>query len=53
MLCQTLINKNPELKVLVSVPTIILKRQWQREIDKTKFSKNVTVEVINTILTKS
>ena len=52
MLCQTLINKNPNLKILVSVPTIVLKHQWQEEINKTKFSNNVTVEVINTILTR-
>ena len=52
MLCKMLWNKNPDIKILISVPTLILKQQWQAQVDQTKFSKNIRIEVINTIITK-
>lgn len=53
IVCHKLWKKNPNIKILISVPTLILKSQWLEDINKTKFAKNVQVEVINTILSKS
>ena len=52
IVCHKLWRKNPNIKILISVPTIILKSQWLEDINKTKFANNVQVEVINTILSK-
>ena len=53
MACVKLLKIRPDAKILISVPTTILKEQWLRDVAKTKFFGNVTVEVINSILKKS
>ena len=47
-----LLTKYPNLKTLVVVPTIDLKKQWIKEIDELGLSLNCDVQVINTIITK-
>lgn len=53
MACVKLLKIRPDAKILISVPTTILKEQRLRDVAKTKFFGNVTVEVINSILKKS
>lgn len=53
MACVKLLKVRPNAKILISVPTTLLKEQWLKDVAKTKFFNNVTVEVINTILKKT
>ena len=45
-----MIRKRPDLQVLISVPTDVLKNQWQDHVIKRGLIKNVKVEIINTII---
>lgn len=47
MTIQRVLNKAPTCKVVVVVPTIVLKDQWKRELSKFRI-KNVNVLVLNT-----
>ena len=47
-----LINKKPDFKILVVVPTTLLKEQWVQQLDSFGLSLNCNVQVINTIITK-
>ena len=49
---QLLTQKNPNLKILVVVPTDNLKNQWLKQLVEWKLLKNVTVEIINTAIKK-
>ena len=48
MVILRLLKSRPEAKVLVVVPTINLKNQWNKELTKHKVVKNCEVIVINT-----
>ena len=48
MLIEQLIEKNPNLTCLVTVPTENLKDQWFAQVIERGFSKYVDVMVINT-----
>lgn len=50
MAIERLVNKNPEVCVLISVPTEVLKEQWLEEIIKKNLLLNCCVEVINSIV---
>jgi superfamily II DNA or RNA helicase len=50
MSIKAVLKKYPSMRVLVVVPTITLKNQWQEHIDSWDFSFNVEVEVINTVI---
>lgn len=47
---QKLLEKHPQLRILVVVPTTVLRDQWQLEIDDRGFSFNVEIQVINTVV---
>lgn len=49
-ICEMLVKQNPNINILVSVPTAILKEQWILEVAKYSFFSNVKIEVINTIV---
>lgn len=48
--CEMLYKQNPNINILISVPTAVLKEQWVIEAAKYPFFSNVKVEVINTIV---
>lgn len=48
--CEMLYKQNPNISILISVPTAVLKEQWMLEVVKYPFFKNVKIEVINTIV---
>ena len=50
MTIKALLKKYPQLRILVVVPTIALKNQWQQNIDDWGFSFNVEIQVINTVI---
>lgn len=50
MTIQKLVNKRPDLRVLVVVPTETLKKQWIEKIDSWGFTFNAEVEIINTVV---
>ena len=47
---QAILKKYPEFRILVVVPTTLLKNQWQEQIDEWGFTFNVEVQVINTVI---
>ena len=47
---QAVLKKYPSLRILVVVPTTLLKNQWQEQIDEWGFSFNAEVQVINTVI---
>lgn len=49
---KTLLNKYPDKRILIVVPTIPLKEQWIKHIDEWGFSLNCDVQVINTVITQ-
>ena len=49
---QKLLSLAPEKKVLIVVPTTLLKEQWANQIDNWGFSFNCEVQVINTVITR-
>lgn len=50
MIIQSLYKRNPQLNVLIIVPTDVLKEQWQRELIKYHLFSICKVEIINTVL---
>ena len=50
MLIQSLCRKNKDAKVLIGVPTEVLKEQWIRELVKYKLFSNCEVGIFNTII---
>lgn len=50
MIIQALYKRNNKLQVLISVPTEVLKEQWQRELAKHQLFQVCKVEIINTIV---
>ena len=44
------IKRNPKFKVLVGVPTEVLKEQWNRELAKNQLFSICKVEIFNTII---
>jgi superfamily II DNA or RNA helicase len=50
MAIQLLVSKNPNLRVLIVVPTETLQNQWQYKIDMKGLSYNCNVLVINTAI---
>lgn len=49
---QKLLDLAPEKRVLVVVPTTLLKEQWATQLDELGFSLNCEVQVINTVIKK-
>ena len=47
---EMLIKSNPDVVILISVPTEVLKEQWLEEIIKKNLLLNCCVEVINSIV---
>ena len=47
---EMLLKTNPDVFVLISVPTEVLKEQWMEELIKWKLFSNCRVEIINTIV---
>lgn len=52
LIIQGLIAKKNDLKVLISVPTITLKEQWEKDLEKFNIIDNCNVVVVNTAITK-
>ena len=52
MLIQSMLKSNPDAQVLISVPTEILKEQWDRQLIKYHLFSSCKVEIINTIIKK-
>lgn len=50
MLIQSLYTRNPNLSVLIGVPTDVLKNQWNRELAKNNLFTACKVEIFNTII---
>ena len=50
MTIQALLKKYPSFRVLVVVPTLALKDQWQTQLDDWGFTFNSEVQVINTVI---
>lgn len=50
MTIKALLKKYPQFRVLVVVPTIALKNQWQIQLDDWGFTFNSEVQVINTVI---
>lgn len=50
MLIKALYSRNPQLVVLVGVPTDVLKQQWNRELAKNQLFSVCKVEIFNTIV---
>lgn len=50
MIIQSLYKRNPQLNVLIAVPTDVLKEQWHRELAKNKLFSVCKVEIVNSII---
>lgn len=50
MIIQSLYKRNPQLNVLIAVPTEVLKEQWQKELAINKLFHVCKVEIVNTII---
>jgi len=50
MTVKALLKKYPQFRILVVVPTIALKNQWQQQIDEWGFSLNTEIQVINSVI---
>lgn len=50
MTIKALLKKYPQFRVLVVVPTVALKEQWQVQLDDWEFTFNSEVQVINTVI---
>lgn len=53
MVVKSLYSKNPKLKVIIAVPTEVLKEQWNRELSKHNLFHICLVEIYNTIIKNS
>ena len=51
-LSELLIKKNPDAKILIVVPTEIIKNQWIEGLIKHNIFNNCKVEIINTVIKK-
>lgn len=49
---ENLIKRKPTFKALIVVPTLTLKEQWSKQIDKLGYSLNCDIQVINTVITR-
>ena len=47
---EMLIKSNPDVFVLISVPTEVLKEQWMEELIKRRIFDNCRIEIINSIV---
>lgn len=47
------IKKYPNIRILIVVPTLLLKEQWAQIIDDLGYTFNCDIQVINTIITKN
>lgn len=52
LIIQKLLKTSPQRRVLIVVPTTLLKEQWSEQLDKRGFSLNCEVQVINTVITR-
>lgn len=52
MIIKGILEKRPEKRILIVVPTITLKEQWTNLINDWGFSLNCEIQVINTVITK-
>lgn len=50
MIIKLVLNKYPSKRILIVVPTTLLKEQWEQQIDSWGFSFNCNVQVINTVI---
>lgn len=50
MTIKALLKKHPHIRILVVVPTTLLKNQWQQQIDEWGFSFNAEVYVVNSVI---
>lgn len=50
MTIKALLKKHPHIRILVVVPTTLLKNQWQQQIDEWGFSFNAEVHVVNSVI---
>lgn len=53
MIVHRYLKSNPNAKVLISVPTEVLKEQWITNLVKWKMLANCTVEIVNSIIKTS
>lgn len=53
IIIQKILNKYPTQRILIVVPTTLLKEQWQQQIDSWGFSLNCDIQVINTVIKRS
>lgn len=53
LVIKKLLNLAPEKRVLIVVPTTLLREQWTNQIDEWGFSLNCEVQVINTVITRN
>lgn len=52
MIIKGILEKHPDKRILIVVPTITLKEQWLGLTDSWGFSLNCDIQVINTVITK-
>ncbi len=52
IILRNLIERKPDIRALIVVPTLVLKEQWAKQIDELGFSLNCDIQVINTVITK-
>lgn len=52
IIASNFVNKKPDVKIIVVVPTTALKDQWLQQLDELGLSFNCEVIVINTVVTK-
>ena len=50
MIISKILDKYPTKRVLIVVPTTLLKEQWEQHIDSWRFSLNCDIQVINTVI---
>lgn len=50
MLIKSLYKRNPQLTILIGVPTEVLKEQWNRELAKNQLFSVCKVEIFNSII---
>jgi superfamily II DNA or RNA helicase len=48
-----LINADPNITVLISVPTDVLKEQWMEQLVSNNILSNCKVEIINSIIKRT
>ncbi len=53
LIIQRILNKYPSQRILIVVPTTLLKEQWEQLIDSYGFSLNCDIQVINTVIKKA